>query len=369
VVATIEQEAAPRPPRTKYELIDCDVHQSIRDYRELHPYLPAPWRRYVGRGGFGGPSSGYISSVGLFRRDVTPPDGGEPGTDPAWLRAQLLERYNVRYAILNGGGILGLCALPDADYASAIAAAYNDWLLHTWLGEHNPDGRFKGSMLVAPQDPAAAAREIERVGGQPHIVQVMMASATTAPLGDRQFHPIYAAAERAGLPVAVHPGVEGRSIVGPPTAAGWVGKYIEWHTCLPQQAMTHAVSLVCQGVFVKYPKLTFVFVECGIGWLPHVMWRLDRNYKSLRQEVPWLTRLPSEYIREHIRLTSQPIEEPPSAEQLLHLLEMMDAGRTLLFSSDYPHWDSDDPVAAFKHVPAALKRRIYYENAAELYGL
>ena len=196
-----------------------------------------------------------------------------------WLRKQLMEHYNVRYALLNGGSILGLCSLPDEDFATVLASAYNDWLTNTWLGEHNPDGRFKGSMMVAPQDPLAA-KEIDRMGDHPHIVQIMIASATTAPLGKKQFHPIYEAAERHGLPIALHPGMEGRAIVGPPTAAGWISKYIEWHTCLPQQAMSHAVSLVCQGVFVKYPKLKFVFTECGIGWFPHVMWRLDRNYKS-----------------------------------------------------------------------------------------
>jgi uncharacterized protein len=355
--------------RTKHELIDCDVHQSIKDYRALHPYLPEAWRKYVTQRGFGGPTSGYITSVGLYRQDVKPPDGGEPGTDPAWLRKQLMEQYNVKYALLNGGGILGICALPDEDFASVLASAYNEWLIDTWLTQDNPDGRFKGSMMVAPQDPLAAAREIDRVGKHPHVVQVMFGSATTAPMGAKQFHPIYEAAERNGLPVAVHPGVEGRSIAGAPTAAGWVSKYIEWHTCLPQGAMSHAVSLVCQGVFVKYPKLKVVFTECGIGWFPHVMWRLDRNYKSLRQEVPWLTRLPSEYMREHMRLTSQPIEEPPTTEQFLNLLEAMDAKQTLLFSSDYPHWDFDDPVEAFRAVPDDLKRRIFFENAAELYGL
>ena len=371
MVATIEREAAaaPRPQRTKHELFDCDVHQSIKDYRELHPYLPEAWRKYVSARGFGGPSSGYQTSVGLYRKDVVPPDGGEPGTDPAWLRQQLMEQYNVRYVLLNGGGILGLCALPDEDFASALASAYNDWMAATWLSpEVNIGGRFKGSMMVAPQDPLAAAREIDRIGDHPHFAQVMIASATTAPLGAKQFHPIFEAAERHGLPVAVHPGVEGRAIAGPPTAAGWVSKYIEWHTCLPQQAMSHAVSLVCQGVFVKYPKLKVVFTECGIGWFPHVMWRLDRNYKSLRQEVPWLTRLPSEYMREHMRLTSQPIEEPPTDGQFLGLLEAMDAKQTLLFSSDYPHWDFDNPVEAFRAVPDDLKRRIFYENAAELYA-
>ncbi|MGH2352800.1 MAG: hypothetical protein ACRDJN_14425, partial [Chloroflexota bacterium] len=84
MVAVVEKEAVSeataRP--TTYELIDCDVHQSISDYRALHPHLPAAWRRYVSARGFGGPSSGYLSSVGLFRKDVTPPNGGEPGGDP-----------------------------------------------------------------------------------------------------------------------------------------------------------------------------------------------------------------------------------------------------------------------------------------------
>jgi len=368
MVATVERVETAWMERTKYELIDCDVHQAIKDYRALHPFLPEAWRKYVSARGFGGPSSGYQTSVGLYRKDVAPPGGGEPGTDPDWLRKQLMEQYNVKYVLLNGGGILGLAALPDGDFATVIASAYNDWLSATWLGEHNADGRFKGSMMVAPQDPETAAKEIDRVGDHPHIAQVMFASAVTPPMGAKQYWPIYAAAERHGLPVAVHPGVEGRSTTGAPTAAGWVSKYIEWHTCLPQKAMSHAVSLVCQGVFVKFPKLKIVFTESGIGWFPHVMWRLDRNYKSLRQEVPWLTRLPSEYMREHMRMTTQPIEEPPTDEQFLGLLEAMDAKQTLMFSSDYPHWDFDNPVEAFRAVPEGLKRRIFYENAAELYG-
>ena len=118
------------------------------------------WRRYVSARGFAS-SSGYQTSVGLYRKDVTPPGGGEPGSDPQWLRTQLMERYNVKHVLLNGGSILGACALPDADFASAIAAAYNDWPSRSWLGEFNPDGAFKGSMFVAPQDPGQAP-EIDR---------------------------------------------------------------------------------------------------------------------------------------------------------------------------------------------------------------
>ena len=98
------------------------------------------------------------------------------------------------------------------------------------------------------------------------------------------------------------------------------------------------------------------------------MWRLDKNYKALRNEVPWLTRLPSEYIKDHVRVTSQPIEEPESRDHFLQMLDMIDAGRTLMLSTDYPHWDFDDPIAAFAGVPADLKRRISFQTAAELYA-
>jgi predicted TIM-barrel fold metal-dependent hydrolase len=103
--------------------------------------------------------------------------------------------------------------------------------------------------------------------------------------------------------------------------------------------------------------------------MPHVMWRLDKNWKALRSECPWLTQKPSEIIVEHFRLTTQPIEEPDDDKHLLQIFEMMDAAHTLMFSSDYPHWDFDSPQQAFPRLPADLKRRIFAENARELYGL
>ena len=86
-------------------------------------------------------------------------------------------------------------------------------------------------------------------------------------------------------------------------------------------------------------------------------------------EVPWLKRKPSEYIRDHVRFTSQPIERPDKDKHLLKLLDLMDAEHILMFSSDYPHWDFDDPNYAFPKLPAPMRQRIFYENAKELYGL
>ena len=48
---------------------------------------------------------------------------------------------------------------------------------------------------------------------------------------------------------------------------------------------------------------------------------------------------------------------------------MMSAERTVMFSSDYPHWDNDDPRRILRRVPPPVRARILGETAAELYGL
>lgn len=69
-------------------------------------------------------------------------------------------------------------------------------------------------MVVSTGDPLLAAREIDRIAGHPDIMEVTISSATRQPLGHRMYHPIYEAAERNGLPIAVHPGTEGTGGTG-----------------------------------------------------------------------------------------------------------------------------------------------------------
>ena len=133
--------------------------------------------------------------------------------------------------------------------------------------------------------------------------------------------------------------------------------------------MAHVNSLVCEGVFEKFPDLKFVAIEGGIAWLPHLMWRMDKNYKALRATTPWLKKLPSQYIKEHIRLTTQPIEEPENPQHILQIFEMIDAKNTVMFSSDYPHWDFDNPKMALPPLKGELKENILWRNAATLYNL
>ncbi|HET7558658.1 MAG TPA: amidohydrolase family protein [Limnochordia bacterium] len=347
--------------KTGRAIIDCDVHPGPRSLDEIRSHLRPPWRdRYSGggRGFFGNPVHGA-------RLDARPPGGGGPGTDPNFLREQLIDLYNIERAILLPRAFCNL--QPDPDFGCAIAAAFNDWVAETWLGKYNSDGVFKGSITVAHQDPQQAAREIERWAGHPHFVQVMMDSGARAPYGQRQYWPIYEACARHGLPMAIHPGTDGMGINVAPTP-GYPTHYIEWHTCLSLAFQSHLVSLLTEGVFEKFPEFRVVLVEGGVSWLAPLLWRLDNEYKSLRNEVPWMRRRPHEYLRDHVRLTSQPIEAPDNRQYLLQIFEMMDAEHVLMYSSDYPHWDFDSPVQAFPKLPEHLHRRIFYENAKEFYG-
>lgn len=343
-------------------LIDCDVHPYPRNAEEIRSYMQQPWRgRYNGggRGFYGNPVHGD-------RLDARPPQGGPSGSDPELLRRQLIDEYGHAYAVLMPRAFCNLH--PDPDFGNAIAAAYNDWLADTWLSKYNHDGVFKGSITVNPQDPPAAAREIERWAGHPHFVQVMTDSGARAPFGQRQYYPIYEACEKFGLPFAIHPGTDGMGINVQPTP-GFPTHYIEWHTCLSLGFQAHLVSFITEGVFERFPGFKIVLVEGGVSWLAPLMWRLDAEYKALRYEVPWLKRKPSEYLRDHVRITSQPLERPDNDKYLLQMFEMMDAEHILMFSSDYPHWDFDSPTRAFPALPESLRRRIFFENAREFYGL
>lgn len=347
------------------KVIDCDVHNNFKSESELLPYLEEPWKSLVAQ--FGTRISfTYGSPLGVQRKDAIPPNGGGPGSDQLFLKKQLIEPYNMEYVILNGEALIQISNLPDMDYASALASAYNNYLAEEWL---SPNEKFKGSMLIASQDPQQAANEINRIGSHPDIVQVIMASAAPRPYGQRFYHPIYEAAEKNGLPVCIHPGGEGSGISNAPTSAGYPSNYLQWHTNLPQNFMAHLVSLVCDGVFEKYPNLRFVLCEGGVAWLPHLMWRMDKNFKALRAFSPWLKKMPSQYIRDHCYLTTQPVEEPENPKHLLSIFDMIDAENMLLYSSDYPHWDFDDPTKILKGLSAEAKNKILYQNAKNLYNL
>jgi predicted TIM-barrel fold metal-dependent hydrolase len=128
------------------------------------------------------------------------------------------------------------------------------------------------------------------------------------------------------------------------------------------------MSMVTEGVFERFPTLKVVLYEGGVFWLPHIMWRFDKNWKAQRSETPWLKEPPSAYIRRHVYLTSYPLELPPDPTIMGQMLDMVGAERRLLFGSAYPDWEFGDPFAMLDELPESLRSRVIAENAWTVYG-
>jgi predicted TIM-barrel fold metal-dependent hydrolase len=360
-------------PRTGIAIVDCDIHHGVSKNEELLPYLPRVYQERVTDQGFLFPGSGYFNVPKRAARtdladgcDATMPTPGVRGSDYQILKEQHLDLWNVDVAILTGGNMYSAGIIPDPDYAAALCSAWNDWSLENWIAK---DARFRMTMAIATSDPRLAVKEIDRIGDNPAIAGVQLGTGTRMPYGNRFYHPIWEACERHGLAVSVHPGSEGAGMAGPPTGVGYPTYYLETRLARPQMAMAHATSLICEGVFERFPRLKFAFVEVDQFWVAGLMWHLDADWKSLREQTPWVRKLPSEYFRQHIRVGSQPLEEPEKPEHLLAMLDAMHAEETMIYCSDWPHWDWDDPATTFPKLPEHLHRRIFAENARGTFRL
>lgn len=361
---TVEREAAVASRAATLHAIDTDVHNDLPKLDELRPFLARKWHVWLDSGGPGS-AARYYSNMGSGRMDdAVNEDDGLAAGDPDWVIQQLMTKYRIDLGVLTGS-VTGWSVQHDYHVQGALASAYNDWTLHKWV---RPYDCFKGSIMCLAQDAEGSAAEIHRLGNDTGMVQVLMSSAARTPYGNKSYWPIYRAAVEYDLPVAIHVGFEGTGIANPPTAAGYPSTYLEFHTDHSQTMMAHCVSLLADGVFEEFPTLKFAFIEGGTVWASYVMGRLDRMYPALKAEVPYLTMRPSEYLLRNCYFSTQPIEEPDDHQQLITMLRMMHAERTVVFASDYPHWDFDNPLMAFNFFPADLKRRIFVENALEMYG-
>lgn len=337
------------PAQPSHLIIDCDVHQGVHDVQEIARRLPANFR-----------DRGVAT---LNRNEYKQPHGGDRvdanASSYEALRTGLLDHFPYAAGIASGTFTrVGL--LPDLDYAAALLSAYNDYVADYWLAR---DERLLGAITVSMADPHLAAREIRRLGAEDKWAMVTITSTTFFPLGNRFYHPVFEACAEMNLPLALHPGGEGTGAAHPPTANGFPTTYLEWHTNLSASYMTQTCSALCEGIFVKFPDLRLILLEGGFSWLPHLKWRLDKNWKGLRDTVPWLEMAPSEYLAGHVWMSTQPIEEPPGRGQLQQMIEIAQVEDALMFSSDFPHWDYDDPTHALRPLPDAMKEKIYFKNA------
>ena len=341
--------------------VDADVH--VNDTPDkLAPYCERPWR--LSLEALAGANYPYLQVPGFapnLRLDPPIP-GGHPfrSVASAAEMRRALDDLGIDVGILFPDHLLLFATLPHAEYATALARAYNRWLLAEWCGSE--PGLF-GALLACPQNPADSAREIAAHAREDGIAAVYLPTAGINPLwGDRKYDPIFAAAEAADLPVCLH----SVTLVAP----AFPCQLDQFENHFARQTLSHAfamqanlVSLIHTGVPARFPRLRVVFTEAGIAWVPYLMWRMDKYFQEYRRLVPFLDRRPSDYVRERMWFATQPIEEPDDPAHLVETIRHVGEDR-IVFASDWPHHDFDHPKALRKlPMPPDLKRKIMGENA------
>jgi predicted TIM-barrel fold metal-dependent hydrolase len=351
-------------------VVDVDVHVSYRSpeiMREAAKHLSEPYKsRFDPEHGSIYSSSKYMAS-GVPR--TTPgKSSGLSVTDPIEdVQKPLCDDFGVDYPIVNV--LLPFGRIFKTERAIQEMRAANDIILERFLDEHD---HFRGLASVALQKPDVAAEELDRLGSEDQIVGVIFfAGESEKPLGDPRYDPVYEAAQDNDLTCVYHGG-GGCLQRGAPIIHQDTETYIEVHSLThPWSQMLSLSSLIAQGVPEKFPDLTFVMLEAGIGWVPYMMARLNREYGQHRYDAPLLEQSPEEYIRDRFYFGTQPVGEfndPTHMQQMIDLV----GPELLLFCTDYPHQDFDHPNAIdtyLDRLDEADQDKILHGNASEAFSL
>lgn len=362
---TIPESAVPGA-LDEMTVVDVDAHVS-ETVDHLTPYMD--------EGAANSLTSGRPVFIGMFGWDLSmrgrittaySDERAEKAISEGY--ADVLDEFNTDYAMLTPTKGSTINLFSDVDLACEVASAYNDFQLAELL---DVDDRFRGAALVCFHDPQRAAAEIERVGDEDDIVGVYAASSgQNVPFGDPKFDPIYEAAEDHDLPIAYHATVKGGPTDFPKQNSGlssFTGAHTLFHPWSQELTLT---SLVEHGAPEKFPDLDWVFLEAGIGWVPYLLWRLDKHYLSRRSELPRLERKPSEYADDQFYYASQPIGEPDDPDHIKGMVDMIGADN-LVYATDFPHFDFDAPIEPARQLGLDREetRQVFGENAMEVFDI
>lgn len=345
-------------------VIDCDVHANVPSIEALLPYMEELWAAWTRERQWAGPAGLAIAyppgSPRACRPEWRPRDGTPPASSLELMREQLLDPWRPERAVVNCYYAIDYLRHPD--WAAALARAVNDWLIAEWLER---DERLVGSLVVPARDPAAMIAEIERVGPHPQIVQVLLPVRNERLWGQRVWHPVLEAIERHGLVLGLHYGGTGEEA---PSATGWASWYAEEYAAEWQAYAAQVTSLIAEGVFQLFPRLRVSVLEGGFTWVASWGWRMNKEWRGLRREVPWLDRPPLDVLRDHMRFSVAPIDGGSRAD-LERVLDWLGTDELLMFATDYPHAYDDDIGALLEAMPESSRQKLMADNARAWYRL
>ncbi|HKR48528.1 MAG TPA: amidohydrolase family protein [Pseudonocardiaceae bacterium] len=386
-----------KKPNSQYTVIDADSHIVLPDsdswwrsslpdrYHEWMPRYHEGLLRAEGRI-IESPSAtfhGHPTQAAWFgeTQGATYTPGSWAMQDPAAVDVlDALKRGGLdpkdRLAAMNHEGIdrsyifpskvLGLLpALRSSAFALEIAKAYNDWVIH-YCSE---DTDRLNPVAVLPQhDLVLAVNELQRVHAKGiRVITLRPNTVAGMNIDDPSYDALWACCARHGIAVAFHEGFGVAKIprIGTERTHDTMQGHMVSH---PFEHMMAVLLLITGGVMERFPTLRFAFMESGATWAPFWLNRMDDHVEQFAKDRPLLPEKPSTYFKRQCFLGTE------SEDLLLPVMIEHGLEDTLLFCSDFPHFDARFPGAVTSltdrnDIGETVKRKMLCDNARRLFDL
>ena len=264
-------------------------------------------------------------------------------------------------------------SVADAQLQRACFHVYNDWLAE--FCKHEPR-RLYGVGLISLEDLSTAVEDVERVAQQGMCGAMIWGSPPEGrPYSDRAYDDFWRAASQNRLPISLHI-ITGRGRQAArlgQAMKSWGGKEMlnpgVTYTTVVHEIQESLATLVFGGVLERFPELRIVSAENDVGWLPHIMYRMDHAFEKYRTMIPeHLPLRPSDYVRRQLWATFQDDAVGAATYALF-------GEDNYMWASDFPHTDSTFPESRawieknFQGVPATSRHKMVYANVARLYEM
>ena len=253
---------------------------------------------------------------------------------------------------------------PDATLEIGLIRAYHRHM-QEFCGTA-PD-RLKGPIVASGRAIDEAVREIREWGKSKWAVAVMPLLGNERPVDHPELEPIWQAAEEYDLAIVNH-----SYFASPPYFPGyqdmWDNAFLARLCSHPWGAMRFMAGFLAGGVLDRHPGLRLAVLECGFGWLPFWVRRMDEQVAYMGRTAQ-LKMLPSEqFAAGRVFCNIEWHEREPMYQMVTEAL----GDGVLMYASDYPHYeswfpDSIDKIMAWSSIGPAARQKLFWDNACRCF--
>ena len=286
-----------------------------------------------------------------FREGASNPD----------LRVKDLDTEGFDVAVVFAQFMRATLALNESpEVAVAFARAYTDYV-HEYCSKHPK--RLKGVAMIPLQDVQSSVAEVKRAKDLGMVGILMQPQLRGEYTWQEKYWPIFAEAERLGIPIAEH--IQSTFLPGQEGLPNWLFR----HTMNFEDSMRSTIGYIAHGVLDTFPKLKVAQVEAETGWLPFLLHRLEEQLEMLLGYNKAPKKAPEDYFKDgNMYLTME-----ASDRFAPHVVDSI-GDNALLVGSDYNHFDGSSPytvkiILDRKDISEETKRKILSDNPKRFWGL